>query len=217
MSLASPGGPKASFVFQYSKCCQILHPLCLSYCRPPFWAPRSFAPSSGGTSPGNTTPGRSHRCPSSRVPDWRTERTFLPSCAACQCGRSSKLTWTPPDVGRKSTHSPRGCSRRTLPSEIHGCCNLLTFPNVFVVAYLTFATRLHVGDPRHSAWLCGNMSCCAWCPPVQAAAMMLTESRPCLTLSGISPWWLQWYVVRWMRQTSGAMSYTWSSFLSYCI
>lgn len=190
MSWAFPGGPRASSVFQHSKCCQTLLPLCLSCCWPLSWAPRSFAPFSGGTSPGSTTPGRSRRCPSSRAPDWTTGRTFLPSCAACPCGRSSESTWTLPDVDRKSTRSPQGCSHRTPPSEIHGCCNLLTFPNAFVVAYLTFATRLHAGDPQHSAWLCGNMTCCEWCPPVRVAAKMLSGSQLYLTLSGISPWWL---------------------------
>lgn len=190
MSWAFPGGPTASFVFRCNKCCQIRLPLCLSYCQPPFWAPRSFVPFSGGTSPGNMTPGRSRQCPSNRALDWTTGRTFLPSCAASPCGRSSELMWTPLDVDQRSTRSPQGCNHRTPPSEIRGCCNLSTFPNVFVVAYLTFATGLHVGDPQHSAWLCGNMTCCEWCPPVQAAVMMLSGSRLYLTLSRISPWWL---------------------------
>lgn len=190
MNWAFPGGPKVSFVFQRSRCCQILLPLCLLNCQPLFWAPRSFAPFSGGTSPGNTTPGRSHQCPSSRVLDWRTARTFLPSCAVCPCGRSWEWTWTPPGVDQKSTRSLQGCSHRTLPSEIRGCRSLLTFPNVFVEACLTFATRLHVGDPQHSAWLCGNTTCCEWCPLVPVAARTLSGSQVYLTLPRIFPWWL---------------------------
>ena len=189
-SRAFPRGPKVFSVSQHSRCCQIRPRLCLLNCPPLFSAPRSFAPSSGGTSPGNRTPGRSRRFPSSRAPDWTTGRTSLPSCAASPCGRSSELTWMPPDVGRRSTRSPPGCSRRTLPSEIHGCCSLLTSPNVFVVACLTFATRPREGDPLHSAWLGGNMSCCALCPLVQVAARTLSGSQLYLTRPRISPWWL---------------------------
>lgn len=149
-SSVSPANPRASaFCLDSSPFPPDLRPSPWEF-QPLFLALHSSAPSSDGTVPGSTTPDRSHRCPSSQAPGQKTERTSLPSCVACQSGKSLKWRKRHRGACQRNTHCHLDCSHRRSPLRFHECCSLWVSPDAFAAVGPGFSIAPH--GPAHQHW-----------------------------------------------------------------